>query len=111
MLASPVFAPDRRPGEAASTASAGGPLSGYAALGAASGRSVATAVLSAPGGVTKTVRRGELLEGWRLVSVDDAKLTFETDGVRHVLVIGAPAEALVQDQKNLPPPAPAARDQ
>jgi hypothetical protein len=108
ILQAPVFAPDRHPGEAGLPASGGGPLSGYVALGAAAGRSVATAVVSGPGGVTKTLRRGETLEGWRLVAVDQAKVTFERDGVRHALVIGAPAEAVSLAERNGQAPQPEA---
>jgi hypothetical protein len=103
---SPVFAPDRGPGEAGSRSSPAGVLSNYAALGAASGGSVATVVLSGPGGVTRTVRRGEMVEGWRLVAVDAARVTFEKDGVRHGLVIGAPAEMIAQAAKSPPASSP-----
>lgn len=94
ILASPIFAPDRRPGPSGGLSdTGGGSLSGYAALGAAAGRTVATAVLSAPGGGVKTLRRGDEIEGWRLVGVDATRVTFQRDGVRHALVIGAPAES------------------
>ncbi len=97
ILHAPVFAPDRRPGEIATAQAAGaggGVLAGYAALGSASGGAAATGVLSAPGGTTKTVRRGEALEGWRLVGVERTKLTFRRGAETRVLVIGAPAAVL-----------------
>jgi hypothetical protein len=93
VLASPIFAPDRRPG--ASTAGSersGGSLAGYAALGGVAGRGVASAVVSAPGGAIKSLRAGEDIDGWRLVGVDRTRLYFTRNGVRRALVIGAPAE-------------------
>ncbi len=95
ILRAPIFAPDRRPGEAAaSNATVGGSLSGYAALGAVTGPSVAAVVISGPGTGPRTVRRGEVVEGWRLVAVDRAKAVFQRNGVNHALIIGAPAEGL-----------------
>ena len=92
ILASPLFAPDRRPGDAGtSSAPANAPLAGYAALGAATGRTVATALVSGPGGKTQTLHRGDALDGWRLVALDRTRLIFERDGAHHALVIGAPA--------------------
>jgi hypothetical protein len=94
ILASPIFAPDRRPGPSGPDAEGGGgSLGGYAALGAAVGREVASAVISSPGGGVKTVRRGEEVDGWNLVGVDRTHVYFERKGVRHALVIGAPPEA------------------
>ncbi len=94
ILAAPLFAPDRHPGASASlTDTGGGSLAGYAALGAASGRAVATAVMAVPGGGVKTVRRGDDLEGWRLVAIDRTRVIFERKGARHALIIGAPPES------------------
>lgn len=100
ILRAPVFAPDRRPGEsgprpagsAAATADEGG-LSAYAALGAASGRGAATAIVAGPNGVAKTVKLGEILQGWRLVGVSPTAVVFARNGARRVLMVGAPAEA------------------
>jgi hypothetical protein len=94
ILASPVFAPDRKPGSAELAAAGGGALAGYAALGAAAGGGAASGVVSGPGGQAKTIRVGDSLEGWRLVSVSRAVLTFEREGARHQLMVGAPAEVL-----------------
>lgn len=107
ILNRPVFAPDRRPGASGGALPGGGALSAYAALGAAAGPSVATAVLSGPGGVMKTLERGDTLEGWTLVAVGPTRLTFERDGARHVLVIGAPSEEITQAEKDIGPPEPA----
>ena len=96
ILASPIFAPDRRPGASGGTSESGGggSLAGYAAIGAVAGRGVATAVVTLPGGGIKTLRLGDEADGWRLVGVDRTQVWFERNGVRHALVVGAPAEAV-----------------
>jgi hypothetical protein len=97
ILASPIFAPDRRPGASGDVSpSSGGSLSGYAAVGAVASRADATAVIAVPGGGIKTVRRGDEVDGWRLVGVDRTRVYFEHNGVRHALMIGAPPEAAAQ---------------
>jgi general secretion pathway protein N len=94
ILASPIFAPDRRPGAPeGSSGNGAGSLSGYAAIGAVAGGGSATAVITVPGGGIKTLRRGEEVDGWRLVGVDRTQAYFEHNGVRHALVIGAPPMA------------------
>ncbi len=94
ILASPLFAPDRRPGDPGGSSAPGSePLAGYAALGVATGRAVATAVVSVPGGKVETLHRGDDMDGWRLIGLDRARLTFERNGARRDLVIGAPAAA------------------
>ena len=93
ILASPIFAPDRRPGAAGSTSEGGGgSLSGYAAVGAIAGHGVGTAVVVVPGGGIKTLRLGDEVDGWRLAGVDTTHVYFQRDGARHVLVVGAPPE-------------------
>ena len=105
ILASPVFAPDRRPGPSGgASASSGGSISAYAAIGAVAGRGVATAVVTAPGGGIKTLHPGDEVEGWRLVGVDRTHVYFERNGVRHALVVGAPAEAAPPSGANAPNP-------
>jgi general secretion pathway protein N len=93
ILASPIFAPDRRPAsaEGAST-TATGSLGAYAALGAVTSHAVAMAVIAVPGGGTKTLHRGEEIDGWRMIGVDSTQVFFERNGLRHTLVIGAPPE-------------------
>lgn len=98
-LASPVFAPDRRPGAAELAEAGGGALSGYAALGSAAGGGADSAVVAGPGGKARTIRVGDSVEGWRLESVTRTRLTFVRDGARHQLVVGAPAEVLIQPIK------------
>ena len=94
ILRAPIFAPDRKPGPAAATGPAASSLGGYAVLGAVVGRSLASVVISGPGVAPKTLRRGDMLDGWRLVAVDTTKATFERSGLRHELIIGAPAEGV-----------------
>jgi hypothetical protein len=108
ILASPIFAPDRRPG-AAGTASegGGGSLNGYAAIGAVAGRAVASAVVTLPGGGIKTLRLGDEVEGWRLVGVDRTHVYFERNGLRHVLVVGAPPETSPPQEGNAETPGAA----
>lgn len=111
ILASPIFAPDRLPGPAGGGSDGGGgSLAGYAAIGAVSGRAVASAVVTAPGGGIKTLRLGDEVDGWRLSGVDRTHVYFERNGVRHVLVVGAPPEAAPPqaapaDTPDAPPPA------
>jgi hypothetical protein len=102
-LSAPIFTPDRRPGVVeAGIAAAVNPLDGYAVLGVAVGGSAATALVSTPGGAPRTVRPGETLEGWRLVSVERSKVTFDRDGARHSLVVGAPAESVTRAASGAP---------
>jgi hypothetical protein len=90
ILRVPLFTPDRQPGEVgAGATSASDTLAGYAVLGAAVSRSVATAVVSAPGVPPKTVKPGDLLEGWRVVSISRAAVTFERKSERRDLAVGA----------------------
>jgi hypothetical protein len=101
ILASPLFAPDRRPGPSLSAADAAEPgggepgvaasLNGYAAVGAAVGRKLATAVISTPGGGVKTLRVGERVDGWRLAAVDRGRAVFTRGAARATLVVGEPA--------------------
>ena len=94
ILASPIFAPDRNPASSGEASENGcGSLAGYAAIGTVAGRDVATAVITIPGGGIKTLSRGDEVEGWRLVGVDRTSAVFERNGVRHALIVGAPAEA------------------
>jgi hypothetical protein len=94
ILTAPIFAPDRRPGDPGGALAPGSAsLESYAALGAATGRAVAAGVVSAPGGKVQTLRLGDEVEGWRLVGVSRTRLSFERNGARHDLIVGAPAEA------------------
>ncbi len=95
ILQSPIFTPDRKPGEDAGAAPGASVLDGYTALGIATGRGFATAVIKGPGDAAKTVRRGEAVEGWTLVGLDSSKLTFERAGARRTLPIGAAKAAAI----------------
>ena len=96
ILSAPLFAPDRNPGPAGTTGGGGVVLGGYAVVGAGVGRGVGTAVVSTPGGKVDTLRLGDTIADWTLVAVDSTKATFERKGVRHILVIGEPAEVVSQ---------------
>ena len=90
ILQSPIFSPDRKPGEDLGAAPGASALDSYAALGVAMGHGFASALVKGPGGPAKTIGRGQTLEGWRLVAMDKEKLTFERGSARHVLTVGAP---------------------
>jgi hypothetical protein len=107
ILASPIFAPDRRPGAAGTASEGGGSLNGYAAIGVVAGRAFASAVVTLPGGGIKTLRLGDEVEGWRLVGVDRTQVSFERNGLRHVLVVGAPPEASPPQEENAETPGAA----
>jgi hypothetical protein len=72
------------------------PLAGFAALGTATGRGVAVAVISGPSGKTNELRLRDDLEGWRVVGIDRSRVTFERNGLRTSLVVGAPATAVTR---------------
>jgi hypothetical protein len=110
ILRVPLFTPDRHPGDiGAGPASASDTLAGYAVLGAAVSRSAATAVVSAPGVAPKTVKAGDLLEGWRVVSVGRSRVTFERKGERRDLAVGVVPDA--QGQAGAGGQTPQANDQ
>lgn len=103
ILTSPLFAPDRRPAGAATASGPGSDtLAGYAALGAATGNAVASGVVSLSGGKVVTLRRGDMMDGWKLVGVSRTRLTFVRNGARQDLVIGA---AALQTPVAMTPPA------
>lgn len=91
ILAAPIFSPDRKPGEDTGSAPGANALDAYTALGVATGRGLATALVKGPGAGPQVIRPGQELEGWKLVGLDRNKLTFERNGARHVLTIGAAA--------------------
>jgi hypothetical protein len=100
ILSLPIFAPDRKPAPGGGQPAGGGPLAQYAAVGAATGGAHSSAIISLPGGKAKALRTGEEIDGWRLVAISTTRLTFEKKGVRHDLVVGAPAEATTQDSSD-----------
>lgn len=99
ILNAPIFAPDRRPSDTAGAgaASAGATsLAGYAALGVAAGSSVSSAVIMVPNEGPKTLRRGDTVNGWRLVGVSRDRAVLERNGARQALIVGAPARAAAE---------------
>jgi hypothetical protein len=100
VLQAPIFSPDRKPGEDEDSAPGAGALDGYAALGVSTGRSFAMASLKGPDGVVSTLRLGDNIQGWRLVGVESAKLTFQRDTVRHVVPVGAPTTSTAAQNGN-----------
>lgn len=102
ILQSPIFSPDRKPGEDLGAAPGAGALDSYAALGVATGRAFANALVKGPGAPAQTLKRGDTLEGWRLVGLEKDKLTFERGAARHVLTVGAPAASAVGQNEAQP---------
>jgi hypothetical protein len=103
ILQSPIFSPDRKPGEDTGAAPGAGALDNYTALGVATARGFASALVKGPGAPAKTFRLGDTLEGWRLVGLDRDKVTFERDNARHVLTVGAPAVSAASTQPETQP--------
>jgi hypothetical protein len=91
ILSAPIFAPDRKPGDPASAGSAGGDLAGYNAVGSVVGNGTASVVLSGPGGTVATLRPGDSVAGWRLLSVTRDTVVFERNGAQRTLSVGATA--------------------
>ncbi len=91
ILRTPIFSPDRKPGEDEDASPGAGALDGYSALGVATGRGFATAVLKGPDGVVRNLRIGDTIQAWRLVGIAGDKLSFQRDTARHVMPVGAAA--------------------
>jgi hypothetical protein len=91
IMAHPIFAPDRAPPPA--EADAAGNLSGLEVLGTAiAGKTSAALVRDAEGEFTR-VKIGEAIDGWKLVSIEPAQLTFDRNGERRSLTVSATAPA------------------
>ncbi|MEI9930348.1 MAG: hypothetical protein WDM89_07285 [Rhizomicrobium sp.] len=89
IMAHPIFAPDRAPPPA--EAEAAGNLSGVEVLGTAiAGKSSAALVRDADGEFERLKVGGEV-DGWKLVSISAAELTFDRNGERRSLEISATA--------------------
>jgi len=56
-------------------------------LGIAISGDTATAVVKGPGGLIQRIKPGELMNGWKLVTVELNRLTFERGGERRILAI------------------------
>ena len=85
VLATPIFAPDRKP-DASAVPVAGG-MNGFIALGIAVAAQNASAVVRGPGGVVQRLKPGDEIQGWKLVTVEFDRLTFERNKERRVLMI------------------------
>jgi hypothetical protein len=93
ILQSPIFSPDRKPGEDQDAAPGSGPLNGFVVVGIATGRNFATAMVKGPDGSIRNLHNGDSIQDWRLVRIESAQLTFARDAARHVISVGAPAPA------------------
>jgi hypothetical protein len=90
IIAHPVFAPDRAPPPAEAEAS--GNLSGVEVLGTAiAGKTAAAALLRDSDGTLSRVKIGEVIEGWKLVSIEPTELTFDRNGERRALTVDVTA--------------------
>jgi len=85
ILATPIFAPDRKPDDSAVPVAGG--LSGFDVLGIATAGDTATAVVKQPTGAIVRLKPGEQVLGWKLVSVELHQLTFERNKERRVLML------------------------
>lgn len=86
IMAHPIFAPDRAPPPAEAEVS--GNLNGVEVLGTAiEGKTAAAALLRDSGGGFSRVRIGEVIEGWKLVTIEPTELIFDRNGERRSLSV------------------------
>jgi hypothetical protein len=86
IMAHPIFAPDRAP--PAAEAEASGNLSGYEVLGTAiAGKVAAAALLRDSGGEITRIKVGEVIDGWKLLSIAPEELVFDRNGERRSLTV------------------------
>ncbi len=93
ILATPIFAPDRKPDEFAVPVAGG--MAGFEVLGIATAGDTATAVVRGPGGLIRRLKPGEQVQGWKLVAIELHQLTFERDKERRVLMLTKAPAAVV----------------
>jgi len=92
IMAHPIFAPDRAPPPAEAEAS--GNLSGYEVLGTAiAGKVSAAALLRDSGGEITRIKVGEVIDGWKLLSIAPQELVFDRNGERRSLTVDMTAPA------------------
>ena len=92
IMAHPIFAPDRAPPPAEAEAS--GNLSGYEVLGTAiAGKVAAAALLRDSGGEITRIKVGEVIDGWKLLSIAPQELVFDRNGERRSLTVDMTAPA------------------
>jgi hypothetical protein len=97
ILQTPIFSPDRKPGEEEGAVPGAGALDGFVAVGVATGHNFAMALLKGPDGAIRTMHLGDSVQDWRLVGIESSKLTFERDTAHHVIPVRAPAAAANQN--------------
>jgi hypothetical protein len=86
IMAHPIFAPDRAPPPAEAEGS--GNLSGVQAVGTAiAGKSSAAALVRDAGGTMSRIKIGDVVQGWKLVSIQERELVFDRNGERRSLTV------------------------
>ena len=86
IMAHPIFAPDRSPPPAEAEGS--GNLSGVQAVGTAiAGKSAAAALVRDSGGAMSRIKIGDVIQGWKLVSIEERQLVFDRNGERRSLSV------------------------
>ena len=85
VLDNPIFAPDRKP-DASAVPVAGG-MNGFAALGVLVMGTEGAALVRGPGGLVQHLKPGDEIQGWKLVTVETDRLTFERNRERRVLMV------------------------
>jgi hypothetical protein len=93
ILQAPIFAMDRAP--VILTAQPSGNLQGYDVIGTAIAGTTATALIRDATGRTVRIKPDGLLQGWRLVSIERAQLTFDRDGEKRTLPVETAPRATV----------------
>ena len=85
VLDNPIFAPDRKP-DASAMPVAGG-MNGFVALGVLVVGTEGAALVRGPGGFVQHLKPGDAIQGWKLVTVETDRLTFERARERRVLMV------------------------
>lgn len=89
VLARPIFAPDRAP--VVLQAPSAGNLAGFEVLGTAIAGKTSAALLRESSGRIIRIKPDDVIQGWHLVSIERAQLTFDRDGERRLLAVTAVA--------------------
>lgn len=89
VLARPIFAPDRAP--VVLQAPSAGNLAGFEVLGTAIAGTTSAALVRNSTGRIIRIKPDDVVQGWRLVSIERAQLTFDRDGERRLLAVTAVA--------------------
>lgn len=88
-----LFSPSRRDDPSVAGGDPSNPdalplLGGARAAGVAGVRGALRVVMQSPSGAIRSLRLGQLYEGWRLIAVDSRRVIFQRAGQRVVLAIG-----------------------